>query len=554
MSLLAPVLARSADPLDAHARVGPVPRVLLWTALVLSAACHPTPHSHAGHDHEHELEPHQEPEPVAVTVFTEKVELFMEYPRLVPGLEARFLAHVTVLATGEPVRTGRLALELSGPGGSSHTFEAEHPERDGLFIPLGALENAGRYDARIVVRSEEIEATIPLEPLVVHADHDAAHAAADAEASADSAGAVPFLLEQQWQIGLRLAIVAPRTLVRRLRVPAVIEAPTHASAVIGAPLAGRVLPPESKALPRIGQHVATGEVVALIEPPLGVSDLAQRAANETAGRLLETELLAREIDLEQRSVELHRRLLQAAARLDFTERALARLEGLAERELATASELEAARRDAEVARQDHEGANELETSAAEGLTALRALLERPGGAGAAAPLRIPLASPLAGEIVEASAVHGEHVDATATLYRVLDLSTVWLTLQVSEFDLAGLPESPGALLELAAFPGRARDVVGELGGRLVAVGREVDPITRRIDVRFELPNPDGRLRAGMQADAFLATETVLEAAAVPRSAVVTDRAPCRWDFGNYPPPVRPGCEMSTLPSSPSVSP
>ncbi|MED6335889.1 MAG: efflux RND transporter periplasmic adaptor subunit [Planctomycetota bacterium] len=525
------------DPLRGQSRIRPINapkprasrplRVLLWAAPLLLAACRPATVSHADHDHEHE----EEPEPVAVTVFTEKVELFMEYPRLVPGLEGRFLAHVTVLATGEPVRSGSLTLELSRPDGFSKTIEAAQPERDGLFIPVGALETPGSFDARIVVRSEQVEETIVLAPIVVYADlaaaHSASHAAAHAEETEASANAVPFLLEQQWQIGLLTEVVEARTLVRRLRVPGEVEVPTHASAVIGAPLAGRLVPPPSGELPHLGQRVEEGQIVAILEPPLSASDLAQLAANETGERLLEMELLAREIDLELKAVELHRGLLQAAAHLEFSERALARLEGLAESGLGTAAELEAARRDAEVARREHEGTRILEGAAREAIADLGALLARPDGGSdrhaLRGPLRIPLASPIAGEIVEAAAVRGEHVDATATVYRVLDLSSVWLTLHVSEFDLSELPEAPGALLELAASPERTFDVLEELGGRLVHIGREVDPATRTVPVRFELSNPDGILRAGMFADVFLPPASAVEAPALPRSAVVTDR-------------------------------
>jgi hypothetical protein len=476
-----------------------------------------TAHDHGhSHDHDHDHAEAAEPEPVAVTVFTEKVGLFMEYPRLVPGLEARFLAHVTVLATGEPVRTGRLDLELSGPDGFARTLEAAAPERDGLFVPVGAFEAAGTFDARIVVHSEQGAETIPLGALVVHADLEAAHAAAHAEEGAESADAVPFLLEQQWRIGVLTEVVRPRTLVRRLRVPAQVAVPTHAAAVVGAPLAGRVLPPATGALPRLGQRVAAGETVASVEPPLEASDLAQRAANET-------EWLARRIELEHEAVELGRDLSQAEASLEFAERALARLEVLAERKIGTTAELEAARRDAELARRAREGAHALAAANREALSLLAELAERTTGGDGGARLRLPLASPISGEIVEAAAVHGQHVDAAATLYRVLDLSRVWLVGHVSEFDLAELPEAPGAFLELPGHPGRILDVEAELGGHLVHVGREVDPDARTLPVRFEVANPDGLLRAGMLADLFLATETAREVVAVPRSAVVTDR-------------------------------
>jgi hypothetical protein len=88
------------------------------------------------------------PEPVAVTVFTDKVELFMEYPRLLPGLEARFLAHVTVLATGEPVRTG---LERTAAGrwarAGGDRRRPEHP-RPATPRPFG-LEAASAPPARL---------------------------------------------------------------------------------------------------------------------------------------------------------------------------------------------------------------------------------------------------------------------------------------------------------------------------------------------------------------------------------------------------------------------
>jgi hypothetical protein len=171
-----------------------------WIVALVSVACVPdTLPTVAASDTEEE-----EPGAVAVTVFTDQVQLFMEYPRLVPGLQARFLAHVTVLATGEPVRSGELRLEASLNGGTAKVFEAAQPTRDGLFIPVGAFESPGRYAARILVTSDQARETIPLADLLVHANLDEAHEAARAEAQEDPADTVPFLLEQQWRIPLLL--------------------------------------------------------------------------------------------------------------------------------------------------------------------------------------------------------------------------------------------------------------------------------------------------------------------------------------------------------------
>ena len=468
----------------------------------------------------------EEPEPVAVTVFTEKAQLFMEYPRLVPGLEARFLAHVTVLATGEPVRSGQLRLELSGGPDGTRVLEAPQPERDGLFIPVGTFDLPGEYEARIVVTSDQIQETITLQPIVVYADLASAFRAAAAEAADDPADLVPFLLEQQWKIGLLMEQVGRHSLTRRLQVPGEVEAPPYAMAVVGAPLAGRLLPPGSGNLPHIGDQVEKGQVLAVLEPPLTTSDSAQLVANETNQDMLEMELLVRDFDVRSKALEIERDLQQSIAQLEFASQTLARIEGLRIKDLGTEAVLQAARRDVELAKNANEGAESLKASFArakeqlDGLQAQSAAVRADSSVSAAT--QHPLIAPISGEIVGAEHVEGEYVESQGTVYRLLDLSRVWITAHVSEFDLAGVGEAPGALLKFAAYPERTFDVIGEMDGRLAHVGRVVDPETRTIALRYEAENPDGLFRDGMFAEVFLETETVVEVIAIPEDAIIMD--------------------------------
>ncbi len=466
-------------------------------------------------------------EPVVVTVFTDQVELFMEYPRLVPGHEARFLAHVTVLASGEPVRSGELRLELSRGSAAARVLEAPRPARDGLFIPVGTFETPSTYEARIVVTSPQVRATIPLPPVVVHADLASAQRAAVAEAVDEPPDVVPFLLEQQWKIGLLLHTVEPRTLTRRLRVPGEIEAPHNGQAVVSAPLAGRLLPPEAGSLPQLGERVEQGQVLGQLEPPLTTSDTAQLVANETYHDTLELELLIREFDVRAKTLEGARALQQGRAQLAFAERAQARLEDLRAKDLGTVAELEEARRDVELARRANEGSVALEaalTGARDELETLRARGQalRSGAASSLAPRPHALVAPISGVIVGVEHVAGEHVESQGAIYRLLDLRQVWITAHVSEFDLAALGEAPGALLQLAALPNRTFDVVGELQGRLIDSGRVVDPETRTIALRYEATNPDGQFRSGLFADVFLETGRAVEVVAIPEQAIVQD--------------------------------
>ncbi len=467
-----------------------------------------------------------EPEPVAVTVFTEKAELFMEFPRLVPGLEARFLAHVTVLATGEPVRSGQLRLELSGGPDGSRTLEAAQPARDGLFIPVGTFEAPGRYNAQIVVTSNQIQETIILQPIVVHPDLASAFAAAEAEATDEPANVVPFLLEQAWKIGLLMEQVERRTLTERLRVPGDIEAPNHAMAVAGAPMAGRLLPPESGNLPHLGDRVEKGQVLAYLEPPLSTSDTAQLVANETYNDTLAMELLVREFDNQAKALEVEQALQQSNAQLEFTQQALARIESLREKGLGTVAELQAARFNVEVAKRSIEGSVALKASIAQAKERLDVLTNRatsihsdtkPNGA-----TRHALEAPIAGEIVRADHVEGEYIESQGTVYRILDLRSVWITAHISEFDLAEIGESPGALLQFAAYPGRTFNVTDGMEGRIINVGSVVEPETRTIPLRYEAANPEGLFRAGMFADVLLETKRAVDAVAVPADAIIMD--------------------------------
>ena len=436
-------------------------------------------------------------EPVVLTIFTEKVELFMKYPRLWPGEEARFLAHITVLATGEPVRTGSVRLEIG-----SRILEAPQPRRDGLFIPVGKFESHGEFEARIVVTSNQVEDVIPLPPVVVHASRDEAKRAASADHSHALPNEVPFLLEQQWSIGLLMVEAKQRTLTRRLQVPGEVEAPHHSMAMGSAPVSGLLLPPDGAALPELGDRVEAGQVLAFLDPPLTTSDSAQLGSNQAARTSLEINLLLREFEFQSKTLEVNQAQHQANARVAFAEQALARIEELREKGLGTVADLQVARRDLEIASRAEESARGQGVSLDEAKQQFESLKARSANAEPGGPKRHPIIAPISGVIVEVAHVEGEHVESQEAVYRVLDVSHVWIATHVSEFDFGEVGNAPGALLEFAAYPDRTFDVIKDLSGRVVNIGRVVDPETRTIKLHYEANNPDGLFRAGMLTDVF----------------------------------------------------
>ena len=466
-------------------------------------------------------------EPVSVTVFTDDVLLFMEYPRLIRGHEARFLAHLTVLATGEPVRRGSLTLEATGPDGTTVTLRAEKPARDGLFIPAGSFESPGMYEARVVVESEQVNATIPLAGLAVYIDEQGARAAARA-AEKEPVDAIGFLLEQQWKIRMLTEPATHRTLVHRLRVPGRIDAAAGGTAVVSPPVAGRLVP-FSGTLPRIGQRVEAGQVLAYIEPPLPATDAVQLHANQVQIKVTQIELLLRIMEIDAKALEIERALTQAKARLDFATRAFTRAGTLKEKGLSTETQYDEAERNLRVAQIDHESAVALKksyNSVAWQFDQLRTRAQSSEVTTVAdhPAIHLPLIAPIAGEIVSVNHIEGEHVEAQGEVYRIVATDRVWLLADVSEFDLAAVVEDLGlgAVMTLPAWPGRQFDVLGDAGGRLINVGRVVDPSSRTITVRYELPNPEGLLRVGMLADVFLETKQATDAIAIPQQAVVME--------------------------------
>ena len=137
-------------------RPNSIPAALLGCALVFSACRSEPPAPPAA----------AEPPAVAVTVWTERSELFMEYPPLVAGEEARFAIHLTDIATFAPVREGRVVVRFEGD--AIERFETDGPATPGIF---GVTVE--HRDVRSV--AHETERSRPPDPAPSTRHHDDAH-------------------------------------------------------------------------------------------------------------------------------------------------------------------------------------------------------------------------------------------------------------------------------------------------------------------------------------------------------------------------------------------
>jgi multidrug efflux pump subunit AcrA (membrane-fusion protein) len=459
-------------------------------------------------------------------MFGKSLELFLEHPYAVAGRDAKLNVHLTVMADGTPIRSGTLRVVATSPSGKSNSVEQHAPRSPGIYGPTVAFPEPGKGELTLTLRGDQAHETL-LVPVEVYRDEAAALQAAEAEGRDEPPGAVPFLKEQQWKIGLVTQLVARHDLMERLVVPGEVLPSAGSKVLISPPVSGRLLPPPAGGFPRVGETVRPDQVVAAVEPPLNGPQGVQFLVNQAQIRTLQTEILTRlmGVEVEIREAQLD---LEHARRLYDMTRSLASSEVIGQRPLI---ERQHALHIAEIA---YQGKQRMKEPYEETLKKVDALLGEtgakrgasasPGNPGASPwqAVQIALKAPQGGTVTSAQAVAGEFVEVGKPLFTVINLDRVWIEAKVSEFDLDRVVEAPSADLTLAAHRGRRFAILGKGGGMLIDVGSVVDPQSRTVPVRYEIPNSDHGLRIGLLADVAIETQKVERVIAVPESAIVEE--------------------------------
>jgi cobalt-zinc-cadmium efflux system membrane fusion protein len=117
--------------------------------------------------------------------------------------------------------------------------------------------------------------------------------------------------------------------------------------------------------------------------------------------------------------------------------------------------------------------------------------------GGGSDARLTLRSPVSGTVIERNVVAGQMTDPSKPLFRVGDLSRLWLRVHAFERDAVRVRTGSVARVVFPALPGRA------FTGTVTLVGRQVDVVSRTIPVRIEIANTGDVLRPGMSATAWV---------------------------------------------------
>jgi Cu(I)/Ag(I) efflux system membrane fusion protein len=128
--------------------------------------------------------------------------------------------------------------------------------------------------------------------------------------------------------------------------------------------------------------------------------------------------------------------------------------------------------------------------------------------------RFTIASPISGVIAELGVREGAAVSPGQTLFRLVDLATVWVNAEIPEAQ-AGMVV-PGSKVDarVPAYPDHA------FLGRVGAILPEVSAATRTVRARIEVANPDGLLKPGMFATLHFASGNGKEHMLAPSEALI----------------------------------
>ena len=130
------------------------------------------------------------------------------------------------------------------------------------------------------------------------------------------------------------------------------------------------------------------------------------------------------------------------------------------------------------------------------------------------PQSIAYTSPRDGVVLERMAVSGMMAEAGDILFRIADVSKVWVIADVPEYELGSVRKGAVVSVIVRNLPGRT------FKGTVDLIYPEVQMQTRTTKVRIELPNPDGLLMSNMYAEVEIEAGAGNPVVAVPNSSVI----------------------------------
>lgn len=123
-------------------------------------------------------------------------------------------------------------------------------------------------------------------------------------------------------------------------------------------------------------------------------------------------------------------------------------------------------------------------------------------------------SPASGVIIKKNAVEGHFAKAGMHQYEIADLSTVWVDVEVYEYELPYVRVGMNVTMELSYLPGK------RYAGKVLFIYPFLTKKTRTAKLRLTFDNPDGQLKPDMYANVILDSTIDSDALVIPQEAVI----------------------------------
>src|SRR5436309_5231452 len=298
---------------------------------------------------------------------------------------------------------------------------------------------------------------------------------------AESTGRVAFRMEQQWLIRMKMALAEEAKLPPQIYSTGRVVAVPSNRALVAPPVGGII---DSRPLPRIGQQVMRGQLIATLVQTTTAAEAAQI-------RIENSRVDAERRRLAQAEIEARARLTAAAAEADRAKR-LIEMKAYSQRQVETA---------------------EADRKAAEAILAgvqeqIEALQTAPMG------LNYQVTAPISGTVVALKKSPGEEVRPWEPILEIVALEQVWVEAPIFEKDLGRVKRDVTAIFTTSAFLDK------EFHGRLVTIGSVVDEQSRAATAVFEVNNASGDLKLGMQANLRLGVGQKVMVLLVPKDSIL----------------------------------
>lgn len=158
-------------------------------------------HQEQTHDQDAE-EDHGQLPSLSYTIYTDSIELFVEFPPLIAHKTSTFAAHFTRLSDFNPIKEGKLIVHLNGE--TSQSVHIENLSAPGIFNLSLIPETSGTFQLVFKISSDDLTDNITIENIMVFPDEETAMMQ---NLQHPDEGEIPYLKEQAWKTDFATVVI-----------------------------------------------------------------------------------------------------------------------------------------------------------------------------------------------------------------------------------------------------------------------------------------------------------------------------------------------------------